>query len=91
MLDEFFVLESVADDRHLRIGHRDDGQQLGLAARFDAEAILAAVTDDLLDDVALLVDLDRKHTSITILVIDALRSPWRSNRSIVSDDRQECR
>src|SRR5688572_9957630 len=51
-LDVVVVLEAVADDQALRrvAGHRHDGEQLGLAAGFEAEAEVRAAAVDLLDD-----------------------------------------
>ena len=58
-LDELVVLEAVADDRRLAaVGEGEDGEQFGLGAGFEAEAEGLAEVEDLLDDVALLVDLD---------------------------------
>src|SRR5262249_44177229 len=59
-LNELIVLEAVADDRRLHaVGHGQHGKQLGLRAGFQTEAVLLAEIQDFLDDVALLVDLDR--------------------------------
>ena len=48
-------------------GH--DGQQLGLGAGFEAEAVGLAEVEDFLDDVALLVDLDRVDAAVVAFVI----------------------
>ena len=58
-LDELGVLEAVADDRRVVVRERHDRQQLRLRARLEAEPILAAELEDLLDDLPLLIDLDR--------------------------------
>ena len=68
-LDELGVLEAVADDRHVVFGERDDRQQLGLAAGLESEAELAADGGDFLDDLALLVDLDRVDAAVAPLVL----------------------
>ena len=44
-------------------------QQLGLAARLDAQVEGPPVFDQLLDDVALLVDLDRVDAAVAALVL----------------------
>ena len=58
-LDELGVLEAVADDRRVvvRLGH--DGQELRLGAGLEAEPVLAAEIEHFLDDLPLLVHLDR--------------------------------
>ena len=48
---------------------RHDGQQLGLAAHFQAEAELLAVAIHLFDHEALLVHLDREHRGVAVLVV----------------------
>jgi hypothetical protein len=68
--DEFIVLEAVADDGGLVVadqGH--DREELGLGAGFDAKAIFAAEVEDLLDDVALLIDFDGIDAAIEALVV----------------------
>jgi hypothetical protein len=49
-LDEFGVLEAVADDRRVVVRERDDGEQLRLGAGLQAELILPSELQDLLDD-----------------------------------------
>jgi hypothetical protein len=69
-LDVGAVLVPVADDQRFRVllqGERD--QELRLAARLQAEVEGPAVFDQLLDDVALLVDLDRVDAAIAALVV----------------------
>ena len=62
------VLEAVTDDGRVvvRLGH--DGQQLGLGAGLEAEPVLASEVEDLLDDVALLVHLDRIDADVASFV-----------------------
>ena len=70
-LDVAVVLEAVADDQPVGrvLGHRHDGEQLGLGADLQAEAELLAVAVDLLDHQALLVHLDREHRGVAVLVV----------------------
>ena len=72
------VLEAIADDEALgRVGrHGHHRQQLGLAAHFEPEAEGLPVAIHLFDHQALLVDLDREHRGVAILVVvlgDGLR------------------
>ena len=48
---------------------RHDREQFGLGADLEAEAEFLAVAVDLLDDQALLVDLDREHRGVAVLVV----------------------
>ena len=70
-LDELGVLEAVADDRGVVVGLRRDGQELGLRAGLEAEPVLAAEIEHFLDDLPLLVDLDRvdAHVAAFVLVL----------------------
>ena len=68
-LDELGVLEAVADDRRVVVGLRGDGEQLRLGARLEAEAVLAAEIEHFLDDLALLVDLDRVDADVAPCVL----------------------
>ena len=70
-LDVAVVLEAVADDQPLRrvAGHRHHREQLGLAAALEPEAEVRAAAVDLLDDEALLVDLDREDGGVAVLVV----------------------
>ena len=68
-LDELGVLEAVADDRRLVRRHRDHGQQLGLGPGLEAEVVRPAEVEDLLDDLPLLVDLDRIDAEVLALVL----------------------
>ena len=63
--DEGAVLVAVADDEALGVVvHREPGEQLRLAARFEAEVERLAGIEDLFDDFAELVDLDREDAAI---------------------------
>jgi hypothetical protein len=69
-LDERLVLVSVAEDVGVGVLVQGEGnEQLGLAAGFDAEAVGRAVFDEFLDDVPLLVDLDRVDAAEPALVV----------------------
>ena len=68
-LDEFVVLEAVADDRRLEVGQGEHGQQLGLGAGLEPEMERLAEVEYLLDDMPLLVHLDRIDAAITALVL----------------------
>ena len=67
--DELGVLEAVADDRRVVVGQRDDGQQLRLGAGLEAELVGLAEVEHLLDDLPLLVDLDRVDAAVAALVL----------------------
>ena len=67
-LDELGVLEAVADDRRVVRRHRRHGDQLRLGAGLEAEPVRPAVVEDLLDDLPLLVDLDRVDADVAALV-----------------------
>ena len=74
---ELLVLVAVADDEVVGLlGEAQHRLELRLAAALEAHAEGAAEADDLLDDVALLIDLDRVHrgvgTPIAALVDGAL-------------------
>ena len=69
--DEGAVLVAVADDQGLGVRvHGERREQLGLAAGLEAEMICLAGIDDLLDDLAQLVHLDREDAAIMALVAD---------------------
>ncbi len=71
-VDELLVLVAVADDvrpRGRACAQRDE--QLGLAAAFEAVVVVRAEVGDLLDDLPLLVDLDREHAAIAAAVVQA--------------------
>ena len=62
---ELLVLVAVADDQVLGVlGEAENRLQLRLAAALEADAVRLAEFDDLLDDVALLVHLDRIHGGV---------------------------
>ena len=71
-LDELVVLEAVADDRRAvaAVGQGQHGEQLGLGAGLQAEAVRLAEVEDLLDDLPLLVDLDRVDAAVPALVAE---------------------
>ena len=68
-LDELVVLEAVADDRRVVGRHRRHREQLGLAAGLEAEAVLLAEVEHFLDDLPLLVHLDRVDAAVLALVL----------------------
>ena len=69
-LDEFVVLEAVADDRRVAaVGQGEHGQQFRLGAGLEAEVERLAEVEDLLDDVPLLVHLDRVDAAVAALVV----------------------
>ena len=68
-LDEFEVLEAVADDRRVVGRHRRHREQLRLAAGLEAEAVLRAEVQHFLDDLALLVHLDRIDAAVLALIL----------------------
>ena len=51
------------------VGHRRHGEQLRLAAGLEAEAVLRAEVQHFLDDLALLVDLDRIDAAVLALIL----------------------
>ena len=67
-LDVFGVLEPVTDDGRVVVGLGHDRQHLGLRTRLEAEPMLAAEVEHFLDDVALLVDLDRVDADVAPFV-----------------------
>ena len=80
-LDELVVLEAVADDRRVQaVGQGQHGQQFGLGAGLQAEVERLAEVEDLLDDVPLLVDLDRVDAAVVALVVVLARWPvWKAS------------
>ena len=69
-LDVGAVFVAVAEDQRLGVVlQRQRDQQLGLGAGLDAEVRRPAVLDQLLDDVTLLVDLDRVDAAVGALVL----------------------
>src|SRR5262249_41876160 len=70
-LDELVVLEAVADDRGaVAVGDRQDREQFRFGAGFEAELVVLADIDDLLDEVALLVDLDRVDADVVAQIAE---------------------
>ena len=69
-VDVFDVFIAIADDERL-VGfeHGQHGEQLGLAAGFEAELVWIAELHDLFDNVALLVHLDREHAHVLAGVV----------------------
>ena len=54
------------------VGQGQHGEQLRLGAGLEAEAVGLAEIEDLLDDVPLLVDLDRIDAAVVALVLELL-------------------
>ena len=79
-LDELGVLEPVADDRRVVGRHRDDGEQLRLGAGLEAEVVRPAEVEHFLDDLPLLVHLDRIDAEVLAVVLSAARSPPETRR-----------
>ena len=78
---ELLVLVAVADDDVIGgLGESEHRLQLRLAAALEADAVRLAELDDLLDDVALLVHLDRIHRRVAARVARTPRAPARSER-----------
>src|SRR6185437_1768079 len=68
---ELLVLVAVAHDHVIyRLAQRKNGLQLGLAAAFETDAVGSTPLHDLLDDVPLLVHLDRIHQGVAVLVAE---------------------
>ena len=71
--NEVAVLVAVADDEALGVlVHRESGEQLRFAARFETEMKLRAGVDDLFDHFAQLIDLDRKDAAIIVAITELL-------------------
>ena len=69
--NEVVVLESLANDRHLRIGHGEDGKQFRLAARFYTEAKVATEINVLPNNVRLRgTNIFSGEKYMTVLVIN---------------------
>ena len=69
-LDKFVVLEAVADDRRVvAVGDGEDGKEFRLRARLQAKVERLAKIEDFLDDVPLLVHLDRIDAAIIALIL----------------------
>ena len=76
-LDELGVLEAVADDRRVVVGERHHGQQLRLRAGLEAEVVRLAEVEHFLDDLPLLVDLDRIDAAVAALVLMLRDGAWK--------------
>src|SRR5690606_14057522 len=71
--DELLVLVSVAhDDVVGSLAERQHGLELGLAADLETDSVRLTEVEDLLDDVALLVHLDRVNRGVASLVAELL-------------------
>ena len=68
-LDEFGVLEPVADDWRVVIGLGRDGEQLGFGPGLEAEPVFPAKIQHFFDDLALLIDFDRVDADVAALVL----------------------
>ena len=69
-VDEFLVLVAIADEVGLGIVHVGErGNELGLGTGFEAVMIFFPEFRDLLDDLALLVDLDRIDAAVFAAVL----------------------
>ena len=91
-LDEGAVLVAVAEDERLGVLlERERHQQLGLRARLDPEVVGTAVLDQLLDDVALLVDLDRVDAAVASPCSRSRRSPAGRRRRAARRASAGCR
>ena len=67
--DVIVILVAVADDEAVgAFVHRDGDHQLGLGAGFEAVIKIFAGGDDLVDDFAQLVDLDREYAAVAAFV-----------------------
>ena len=90
---ELLVLVAVADDEMLRaLGQAEHRLQLGLGAALEADAVLGAELHDLLDDVPLLVDLDRVHGRVgsrVLVLADRVREPLAQRLDARAEDVRE--
>ena len=64
-LDEFGVLEAVADNRGVVISERHNRQQLRLGSRLEPETVRPPELEDFLHNLALLIDLDGIDTNVS--------------------------
>src|SRR5207249_9829714 len=65
------IFIAVADDQTFRIlVHGERGDQFGLAAGFETEMKLLAGVDNLFDNFAQLVDLDREDAAILVAITE---------------------
>ena len=70
-LDVAVILESIADHQPVRriLRNRHDGEQFRLGADLEPKAEFPAVAVDFFDHQPLLIDLDREHGGIAVLVV----------------------
>jgi hypothetical protein len=68
-LDVLIVLEAVADNRRFVVGDGEHREEFRLRTGFQAELVGAAVFENFLDHLALLIDLDGIDAAVTALVI----------------------
>ena len=70
-LNELVVHETVADDRRIEaVGQREHCEQFRFRAGFQTEIKRSAKVENLLDDVALLVNLDRIDATILARIVE---------------------
>ena len=62
--DIFVVFEAVTDNRGVVIGDGQDGEQFGFRSRFKPEFVGLPVFEYFLNNLALLVDLDRVNAAV---------------------------
>src|SRR5690606_9645640 len=87
------VLVAVADDESVFVVHRRErDEEPGLGARLEAVAVVAPELDDVLDDVALLVDLDGEDAPIgaaILVLLDGLPETLVDESDPVLEDVRE--
>ena len=68
-VNEFFVLVAIANDQALfGFQVRHCNEQFRFAANFETMRVLFAKVGDVVNDVGLLIDFDREHAAINVLV-----------------------
>ena len=90
--DELGVLETVADDGRLSLGHRHNGQEFRLAACLETESKFTPVLDDLLNDLSLLIHLDRVNAGVVPFVavfLDRIAERFVQNSKAIANDSVE--
>ena len=75
-LDELGVLEPVADDRRVVVGLRRHRHELGFRPGFEPKPVFTAKIQHFLDDLPLLIDLDRVDADVAALGTGAGQSPF---------------
>src|SRR5215475_6895824 len=69
--DKSRVFVTIANDETLGVlMHRQRGNQFGLASSFKTKMKLLTSIDNFFDDLAQLIDLDRKNSAILVLVAE---------------------